>query len=108
MATTSLKLSDDLKQRAVAVALDLGMTPHAFMVEAIRKASDAAEKHADFVMQAKAARKKMLKTGLGLEPEAVHSYLRERVADKSQAASNQESTKTSKQASKQAITTKKN
>lgn len=80
MTTTSLKLSDDLKKRAAAVAQDLGMTPHAFMVDAIRKASDAAEKHAEFVAQAKAARKKMLKTGLGFEAEAVHSYLRERVA----------------------------
>lgn len=80
MTTTSLKLSDDLKQRAAAVAQDLGMTPHAFMVDAIRKASDAAEKHAAFVAQAKAARKKTLKTGLGFEAEEVHSYLRERVA----------------------------
>lgn len=80
MTTTSLKLPDDLKQKAAAVAQDLGMTPHAFMVDAIRKASDAAEKHAAFVAQAKAARKKMLKTGLGFEAEAVHSYLRERVA----------------------------
>lgn len=80
MATTSLKLPDDLKQRAAAVAQDLGMTPHAFMVDAIRKASDAAEKHAEFVAQAKAARKKMIKTGLGFEAEAVHGYLRERIA----------------------------
>ncbi len=80
MTTTSLKLSDDLKQRAAAVAQDLGMTPHAFMVDAIRKASDAAEKHAEFVAQAKAARKKTLKTGLGFEAEEVHSYLRERIA----------------------------
>lgn len=55
------------------------MTPHAFMVDAIRKASDAAEKHAEFVAQAKAARKKMIKTGLGFEAEAVHNYLRERI-----------------------------
>lgn len=80
MTTTSLKLSDDLKQRAAAIAQELGMTPHAFMVDAIRKASDAAEKHAEFVAQAKAARKKMLKTGLGFEAEAVHNYLRERIA----------------------------
>lgn len=79
MTTTSLKLSDDLKQRAAAVAQDLGMTPHAFMVDAIRKAADAAEKHAAFMAQAKAARKKILKTGLGFEAEEVHSYLRERV-----------------------------
>lgn len=80
MTTTSLKLSDDLKQRAAAVAQDLGMTPHAFMVDAIRKASEAAEKHAAFVAQAKAARDTMLKTGLGLDAEEVHAYLRERVA----------------------------
>ncbi|MBX9870156.1 MAG: hypothetical protein K2X63_10180 [Burkholderiaceae bacterium] len=80
MTTTSLKLPDDLKQRAAAIAQELGMTPHAFMVDAIRKASDAAEKHAEFVAQAKAARKKMVKTGLGFEAEAVHNYLRERIA----------------------------
>ncbi len=79
MTTTSLKLSEDLKQRVAAIAHDLGMTPHAFMVDAIRKASDAAEKHAEFVAQAKAARKKMLKTGSGFEAEAVQSYLRERI-----------------------------
>ncbi|MFZ6722529.1 CopG family ribbon-helix-helix protein [Undibacterium sp. Ji49W] len=80
MSTTSLKLSEDLKQRAAAVAQDLGMTPHAFMVDAIRRASDAAEKHAEFVAQAKAARKKTLKSGLGFEAEEVHDYLRERIA----------------------------
>lgn len=79
MTTTSLKLSDELKQRAAAVAQNLGMTPHAFMVDAIRKTLDAAEKHAEFVAQAKAARKKMLKTGLGFEAEEVHGYLRERI-----------------------------
>jgi predicted transcriptional regulator len=79
MTTTSLKLSDELKQRAAAVALNLGMTPHAFMVDAIRKTLEAAEKHAEFVEQAKAARKKMLKTGLGFEAGEVHGYLRERI-----------------------------
>ncbi|MBI3711372.1 MAG: hypothetical protein HY253_00175 [Burkholderiales bacterium] len=80
MTTTSLKLSNDLKQRAVAVAQELGMTPHAFMVDAIRKASEAAEKHAAFVAQAKAARETMLKTGLGFDADEVHVYLRERIA----------------------------
>lgn len=79
MATTSLKLPDELKQRAASVAAELGVTPHAFMVEAIRKAAEAAEKHADFVAQARAARKKMLKTGLGHDADAVHAHLRQRV-----------------------------
>lgn len=79
MATTSLKLPDDIKQRAASAAAELGVTPHAFMVEAIRKAAEAAEKHAEFVAQARAARKKMLKTGLGHDADAVHAHLRQRV-----------------------------
>lgn len=43
MATTSLKLPDDVKQLAVAAAQRRGMTPHAFMVGAIRRAASAAE-----------------------------------------------------------------
>ena len=35
MATTSLKLPDDLKQRAAKAAHELGVSPHAFMVSAI-------------------------------------------------------------------------
>ena len=79
MSTTSLKLPEDLKQRAASLALDLGVTPHAFMVDAIRKAAAAAEKHAEFVAQAKAARKKMLKTGIAYAAEEVHAHLRQRL-----------------------------
>ena len=43
MSTTSLKLPDDLKERAAAAAKIQGITPHAFMVEAIRMAATAAE-----------------------------------------------------------------
>lgn len=32
MATTSLKLSDELKQQAIAAAEKKGVSPHAFMV----------------------------------------------------------------------------
>ena len=89
MATTSLKLSAELKQKATAIALDLGMTPHAFMVEAIRRASVLEEKKAEFLAQAKIARKKMLKSGVGYESAEVHLHLRQRIADASgQMASN--------------------
>jgi predicted transcriptional regulator len=80
MATTSLKLPDELKERAIAIAHDLGITPHAFMVEAIRQAAAAAEKRAQFIADAKAARKEMLKTGRGYDADEVHSHLRDRVA----------------------------
>ena len=46
MVTTSLKLSDELKQRAIAAAEKKGVSPHAFMVQAIERAATAAESRA--------------------------------------------------------------
>jgi hypothetical protein len=75
-----LKLSEDLKQRAAAAAQRQGVTPHAFMVEAIRLAAAAAEVRAQFVADAEAARKAMLKSGAGYDADDVHAYLRQRIA----------------------------
>ncbi len=79
MSTTSLKLPEELKQRAVAAAQKQGVTPHAFMVEAIRQAATAAEVRAQFVADADAARKAMLKSGTGYDADEVHAYLRQRI-----------------------------
>lgn len=81
MTTTSLKLPEDLKKRTAAVAQELGATPHAFMVSAIRTAAAAEEKRAEFIADAKKARKKMLKTGVGFDVDEVHAYLRHRIAN---------------------------
>ena len=40
MTTTSLKLPDELKQRAVAAAERIGVSPHAFMIHAIEQAAE--------------------------------------------------------------------
>jgi antitoxin component of RelBE/YafQ-DinJ toxin-antitoxin module len=82
MAATSLKLPDDLKARAAAAAERLGITTHAFMVDAIRLAAKAADERARFVAEAQAARRQMLKTGQGFDVDQVHAYLRRRVAGK--------------------------
>lgn len=82
MATTSLKLSDELKQRTVALAQKQGVSPHAFMVDAIEHAATAAERRAGFVEDAQAARDQMLKTGKGFDADAVHAYLKARITDK--------------------------
>lgn len=79
MSTTSLKLPEDLKQKAAAAARELGITPHAFMVEAIRQAAAASEQRAQFVAEAVKAREQMLETGLGHDPAEVRAYLRERI-----------------------------
>lgn len=82
MSTTSLKLPDDLKEKTIAAAKYQGMTPHAFMVEAIRMAATVAERRAQWVEDAKAARTGMLSTGLGFDVDDVHAHLRQRVQGK--------------------------
>lgn len=81
MSTTSLKLPDELKQRAAKAAEELGISPHAFMVEAIRRAAEAVEQRSEFVAQALAARADMLQDGVGYEAEDVRAYLRRRIGD---------------------------
>ena len=80
MTTTSLKLSDELKQRAVAAAEKKGVSLHAFMVQAIERAATAAEWRASFVSEAQAAQEEMLSTGKGFDASEVHSYLKARIA----------------------------
>ena len=80
MSTTSMKLSDELKQRAIAAAEQKGVSPHAFMVQAIEQAATAAERRAGFVGEAQAAREQMLSSGIGYDASEVHAYLKARVA----------------------------
>lgn len=79
MATTSLKLPDDVKQLAVAAAQQQGVSPHAFMVEAIRTAGVAAEQRAAFVADAEAARDEAVASGKAYAAADVHAYLQARV-----------------------------
>lgn len=87
MSTTSLKLPDELKQKASAAAMDLGVTPHAFMVEAIRKATLAAEKQTALINDAQAARAVTLESGMGYAAHEVHQHLRDGIKEKVDAAS---------------------
>jgi predicted transcriptional regulator len=80
MATTSLKLPEDLRKRAADAARELGVSPHAFMVQAIVQATTAAESRARLVADAEAAREAMLSSGKGYDAEEVHRYLRSRIA----------------------------
>jgi len=82
MATTSLKLSDQLKQRTLDLARQQGVSPHAFMVQAIEQAATAAELRASFLQSAQAARADMLETGLGYDVAEVHAYLGARITNK--------------------------
>lgn len=82
MTTTSLKLPDDLKERAASIAQQLGVSPHAFMVSAIEQAAMAAEQRNEFVAEALAARVTLLETCQGYDADEVHDYLKNRAAGK--------------------------
>lgn len=83
MSTTSLKLPEDVKQLAAAAARQQGVTPHAFMVDAIRAAATNAQRRAQFVADAIASRKAAVKSGKGYVADEVHAYLRARAQGKS-------------------------
>lgn len=76
MSTTSLKLPQDVKQLAMTAAKHQGISPHAFMVGAIRAAATNAEKRQQFVAGAVAARAEAVESGEGYAAEDVHAYLR--------------------------------
>lgn len=80
MATTSLKIPDELKQRAVNAAQQQGLSPHAFMVGAIEQTVLATEQRASFVADALAAEREMLDSGQGYAAEEVHRYIKARLA----------------------------
>lgn len=80
MVTTSLKLSDELKQRAIAAAEQQGISPHAFMVGAIEQAAAAADLRRGFVTEALAAREEMLRSGEGYDANDVRAYFQARLA----------------------------
>jgi uncharacterized protein (DUF1778 family) len=82
MSTTSLKLPKDLKELAAVAAKQQGVTPHAFMVNAIRAAAVAAEKRASFVSDAVESRADTLKSGKGYPAADVHDYVRARLKGK--------------------------
>ena len=82
MSTTSLKLSDEIKAKAASAAKELGLSAHAFMVEAIRQASVNTEYRSAFIAEAKAAREAMLKANEVYESKDVFDHLRSRISGK--------------------------
>ena len=79
MATTSLKLSDDLKEQVTNAATALGMSPDAFMIEAIKQAIHNAELRLASLAQGNAAKKQTTKTGKAYDAREVHQHMRDRI-----------------------------
>lgn len=77
--TTTLKLADELKRRVSDAAADAGLTPHAFMVEAIERQTAFAERRRAFVGHALAAEEEVAQYGLVFDGDEALSYFRARV-----------------------------
>ncbi len=85
--TTSLKMSEELKRRAIDAARRQGISTHAFMLRAIDQAATAAMLRDDFVANALAAKEQAMHTGEGYAADAVHAYIKARIVqDPDQAA----------------------
>lgn len=78
MATTSLKLSDNLRSAVALVAQEEGVTPHAFMVEAISRAAVLATQRQQLIAEAQAAQVQSLKSKKGFTHQDVFASLRAR------------------------------
>ena len=60
MATTTIRLSEEMKARVSRVAEEAGTTPHSFILEAIAEKTSAAERRADFIAEAHARYERIL------------------------------------------------
>lgn len=76
---TSLKLPERLKSRVAKVARGAGQSAHAFMVGAIEKQTEQAEKQQAFIKSALAARADLDKTGVAYDWTELREYHRARL-----------------------------
>jgi predicted transcriptional regulator len=82
MGATSLKLPDDLKKRIQALVTGTDQTAHAFMVEAIARATERAELRRRFGEEARQAEEETVASGKAYDADEVFSYLKARATGK--------------------------
>lgn len=82
MPTTTLKLPETLKDRVVTAAAAAGKSPHAFMVEAIERQTELAERRRAFVDSALTAEQEVAQYGVVYDGDEVLSYLKARLEGK--------------------------
>jgi predicted transcriptional regulator len=80
--TTSIKLSEELKKHSATAAKELGMTTHAFMVEAIKRATEQQSMRHSFIKDAIESRKSTIKTGKVIQLEDAVERLRSQTSSK--------------------------
>jgi len=73
--TTSLKLSDELKEKIGKLAEGVAQTPHAYMVDAIARKVERDEKRQDFINAALASAAETKRTGIAYAHDDVWDYI---------------------------------
>lgn len=79
MPNLSVKIDDATRQRLNEVAASRGVTPHAWMVNAIESELDRAQEQGAFVERALRARAQVEAGGQAMDGRAFADYLRARV-----------------------------
>src|SRR5258708_9632345 len=82
MPPTTLKLSEELKDRIRAIVTDTGESMHSFMLKAIERETRLAEHRKSFVADALEGRADFERTGTGYDAHEVHEYFRAPTASK--------------------------
>ena len=79
MSTTTVRLPDDLKERLAAAATRAGMSPHAFILDAIAERVEAEDKRHEFHVLAEQRYADILASGRTIPWSDMQAYLRRRL-----------------------------
>jgi predicted transcriptional regulator len=74
-APTTIKLPEELKERIAPLAEATGVTPHAWMIEALQRQASLAEARANFIAEAASAAREVDAGGPLYAAEDVFTYI---------------------------------
>ena len=76
----SLRVPEEVKKRIAKLAKQQDLTPHGFMLDAIREKVEVEEVRLAFHAEAERRLTRMKKTGVGIPAKEVFEYLQKRAA----------------------------
>lgn len=82
MTATSIKLPDDLKRRIDKLAGAVNVTPHAFMIEVLKKETEQLELRQRFAADSTRSEKQAFSSGKTYTLDAAFDFLESRAAGK--------------------------
>ncbi len=82
MPTTTIRLTDDLKERVASAAKRAGTTAHGFILEAIAEKAAWEEQRVDFDAEAEKRYSRIVASGKTIPWQEMRNYLEARIAGK--------------------------